>query len=598
MESPEIFEGYRRLTAAKKEEEVVESSSSSSVGRNSDLSGGESDGDGDSGEGEIQSSYKAPLDNLEALEEVLPMKRSISKFYCGKSKSFTSLADAVSCSSVKEIVKPENAYTRKRKNLLAHSTFWDKNRNYPPRSNSGSLSKRPANSRSTLALVAILSSCESNINSENHASNLSPPTLCRPPLYPHGRRSPNNQSSSSPPQRTLSSWRSFSLSDLQCATAATATATTPMYTMLIIDALPAELGKDHLQTLTIVAAMQKLSTFSGIHPFDSHHFALLILRSNGYFLDLIVKPFVRMLSDTFWRSVFIQIPGVFKTMCGVMAASSLIITLEEFKLFHDMDRRLYIILTNDLCRDPVESMRIMALWLWLERSSFSHVVKKVSSLPQFLINELADEAVACLNCLTTNPFLPLSELNYDIPMTQSLMDNEISLHYFHQNRLTAIQGIAKVINDVCARLLTDLMQQAIERNNAARTQILISTLVQPSFDRLRIGAQDQVHPDDRTMFVTFSKGYPVGAREIQDFFTRIYGDCVESLHMQEVLPGEQSLFARIVFYSPNSIDLILNGVGKAKFTINGKHVWMRKFVPKRRSSPQSDMLGASALPML
>ncbi|XP_057468062.1 uncharacterized protein LOC130757317 isoform X1 [Actinidia eriantha] len=290
--------------------------------------------------------------------------------------------------------------------------------------------------------------------------------------------------------------------------------------------------------------------------------------------------------------------SVFKTMCGVMAASSLIITPEEFKLFHDMDRRLYIILTNDLWRDPLESMRIMALWLWLERSSFSHVVKKVSSLPQFLINELADEAVACLNCLTTNPFLPLSELNYDIPMTQSLMDNEISLHYFHQNRLTAIQGIAKVINDVCARALTDLMQQAIERNNAARTQMLISTLVQPNFDRLRIGAQDQVHPDDRTMFVTFSKGYPVGAREIQDFFTRIYGDCVESLHMQEVPPGEQSLFARIVFYSPNSIDLILNGVGKAKFTINGKHVWMRKFVPKRRSSPQADMLGTSALPML
>ncbi|XP_057507171.1 uncharacterized protein LOC130790216 isoform X2 [Actinidia eriantha] len=72
-DSPEIFSGDRRLTAAKKVEEVVESSSSSSIGRNSDLSGGESDGDGDSGEGEIQSSYKGPLDNLDALEEVLPM---------------------------------------------------------------------------------------------------------------------------------------------------------------------------------------------------------------------------------------------------------------------------------------------------------------------------------------------------------------------------------------------------------------------------------------------------------------------------------------------------------------------------------------------
>ncbi|KAH7852199.1 hypothetical protein Vadar_021738 [Vaccinium darrowii] len=55
-------------------------------------------------------------------------RRGISKFYGGKSKSFTSLADVVSCSSIKEIVKPEDAYTRKHKNLLAHGALWDKNR--------------------------------------------------------------------------------------------------------------------------------------------------------------------------------------------------------------------------------------------------------------------------------------------------------------------------------------------------------------------------------------------------------------------------------------------------------------------------------------
>ncbi|KAL6957343.1 hypothetical protein U1Q18_049564, partial [Sarracenia purpurea var. burkii] len=54
-----------------------------------------------------------------------------------------------------------------------------------------------------------------------------------------------------------------------------------------------------------------------------------------------------------------------------MAPSLVMISLEEFKLFHKMDRRLYTLLTKDLWRDPLESMRIMALWLWLERSSFN-----------------------------------------------------------------------------------------------------------------------------------------------------------------------------------------------------------------------------------
>lgn len=221
------FAGDRQLERGK---EVGDSSSSSSIGRDSDSSGGESDGDADSGDGEVQSSFKGPLDSLDALEEVLPMKRGISKFYCGKSKSFTSLADAVSCSSLKEIVKPENAYTRKRKNLLAYSTLFDKNRNSPLRGNSGGISKRPANSnRSTSALAMTMNGNESNNNSESSNSNSLSTAPCRPPLHPHGRKSPNNESSLSPPERTFSPWRSFSLSDLQCAAAAT-----PSITGLVI----------------------------------------------------------------------------------------------------------------------------------------------------------------------------------------------------------------------------------------------------------------------------------------------------------------------------------------------------------------------------
>ncbi|KAK9142184.1 hypothetical protein Syun_011584 [Stephania yunnanensis] len=92
------------------------SSSSSSIGRDSDFKEINKDDDDDD---EIQSPFRSqPLDSMDALEESLPIRRGISEFYGGKSKSFTSLQDASNCCSAKEIAKPDNAYTRKRKNMM------------------------------------------------------------------------------------------------------------------------------------------------------------------------------------------------------------------------------------------------------------------------------------------------------------------------------------------------------------------------------------------------------------------------------------------------------------------------------------------------
>lgn len=191
-------------------------SSSSSIGRNSDLS---SDGE-DCGDEEAQSSYKGPLDVMAALEEVLPIRRGISNFYRGKSKSFTSLAEVSSSSTIEDISKPENAYTRRRRNLLAFNHVSDKNRNFPLRSHAGGISKRPlGSSRSTLAFAVAMTGSSDSIGNMSEGSR-SPPLL--PPLHPQSR-SVKNKIASSPSQQSLSAWRSFSFADLQhCATSATA----------------------------------------------------------------------------------------------------------------------------------------------------------------------------------------------------------------------------------------------------------------------------------------------------------------------------------------------------------------------------------------
>ncbi|KAK2645231.1 hypothetical protein Ddye_020426 [Dipteronia dyeriana] len=198
FESPEadVFDSYRRFPAEREKDEDGDSSSSSSYGEDSD---------------DLQSLCKGPLDDLDSLEEVLPIKRGISKFYKGKSKSFTSLADASSASSMEDLAKPENPYTRKRKNLLAHSNFLGKNRNHHFKSNGSGILKKTVNSgRSNIP--------ESNSSEDSNSIALSS-SHHLPPLHPHSKKSPGNESSSPPPRRN-SPWRSFSLSDLQCVAAA------------------------------------------------------------------------------------------------------------------------------------------------------------------------------------------------------------------------------------------------------------------------------------------------------------------------------------------------------------------------------------------
>ncbi|TXG61784.1 hypothetical protein EZV62_013147 [Acer yangbiense] len=179
MACADVYDPSAICNEEEEEEDWCSSSSTSSIGRNSDLSGRSSEE-----------------------EEENEMRRGISNFYNGKSKSFTSLAEASSASSVKDIAKQENAYTRRRRNLLAVNHIWDKNRCSPLRN----ISKRPmiSSSKSSLALAVAMSSSESISSTSEDSScshSRSPPRL--PPLHPQSR---------------ASAWRSYSVADLQQCT--------------------------------------------------------------------------------------------------------------------------------------------------------------------------------------------------------------------------------------------------------------------------------------------------------------------------------------------------------------------------------------------
>ncbi|XP_074289154.1 protein OXIDATIVE STRESS 3 LIKE 2-like [Silene latifolia] len=165
-------------------------SSSSSIGINSDDDLHRDDDD--DVDDEVESKLKiSPFNSaIEALEQALSIRRGISNFYNGKSKSFTSLADT-STSSVKDLTKPENAYSRKRKRLLAYGLLYDKGRTSTLKSPRLGISKKSNNaSRNTLAFAVAIKNCEGD---DSRIPSLSPHSS---PIHP-------------PP------WRPFSLVDLQ-----------------------------------------------------------------------------------------------------------------------------------------------------------------------------------------------------------------------------------------------------------------------------------------------------------------------------------------------------------------------------------------------
>ncbi|GAB2291613.1 hypothetical protein Dimus_025868 [Dionaea muscipula] len=276
-----------------------------------------------------------------------------------------------------------------------------------------------------------------------------------------------------------------------------------------------------------------------------------------------------------------------------------VISNDEFTLFHRIDRDLYTKLVFNLDRDPEESMLVMAFFLWLERLGCYNLVFDIVPLPLPMVNMFADEALACLGCIYGGDKAAAassSSGNNDISLLRAFSRRAISLQFFHAERATAIESINKILREVCGRALWDIMERARATQRSNNNKLVLGTASSSASSSEKDSqVQVLVHPDNRTMFITFSKGYPVSEAEVKEFFNRSFGECVESIQMQEVAPNEQSLFARVVLCSPQKVDMILNGSEKVKFAINGKHVWSRKFVPKRPVLPPAATATAAAL---
>ncbi|RAL52838.1 hypothetical protein DM860_007606 [Cuscuta australis] len=293
------------------------------------------------------------------------------------------------------------------------------------------------------------------------------------------------------------------------------------------------------------------------------------------------------------------------------------ITVEDLHLFHSIDRKIFSRLVVNSARNPAESLLVMAFWLWLEDLDFPGVIDKMLALSDSTVNALADEAAACLKRLESskpNQNPRVSDEGNDMPLTSIVMGRAISSKLFCPNKFTAISGIKSFLNKVCAIVFADILEQVLPDGScwaSPDSSIPVPGFPHPTFGSIAVvpRSRDSAIPnaglwgwsmateppvDDRTMFLTFSRGYPVTEEEVRELFNSYYGDCVEAVRMvPPAAASEQPLYARLVVRSVGTIDRVLSGGPIAKFRVNGKHVWARKY--ERRDGERITLSNSNVL---
>lgn len=287
---------------------------------------------------------------------------------------------------------------------------------------------------------------------------------------------------------------------------------------------------------------------------------------------------------------------------------------EKLHVFHAQDREIFFKLVLKFSRHPAEALLVIATWLWLEDFGFGNIFSIILSQPDPLIEALANEAVSCFQCLDFTE--PPNSFN-QIPLTAKYMKKNISLKIIYKNRYSAIIGIKNFLTTICSRIFSDILQRVLPSsslssfNTRLRQPLSIPGFPHPTFGSINVmpnefdmynlsiyniphglwgwNANCIATENDRTLFLTFSRGFHVTHGEVIELFTKEYGEnCVEGVFMQQDNKnspngnassscGQQSLFAKLVLDSVATVDRVLNGVQKKKFEIHGKNIWARKY---------------------
>jgi len=224
------------------------------------------------------------------------------------------------------------------------------------------------------------------------------------------------------------------------------------------------------------------------------------------------------------------------------SSSAVAVTRDEFNAFHKCDRALFRRFVVRLRRDINQSLQVMSFLLYLEKSGLvSNLIVNFNSLPDFFINTVADEVVMCLSCLSYENF-SMFVANFGkkiIPLITRMTGEYLTLAVIHQNRESILLDMKKHLTSICYPAFEDICVQAEKEKviedmkhlgfskavhkAGSSSQFLSEQQATTRTSKVGVFSEDeQAREDDRTVFLTFSRGYPLSEAEVHAYFTRYY----------------------------------------------------------------------------
>lgn len=195
-------------------------------------------------------------------------------------------------------------------------------------------------------------------------------------------------------------------------------------------------------------------------------------------------------------------------------------TIKDILAFHKIDRAVYEKFTAH-GMEPAMARNAVALLMWLEQVGIDMISQIVQIINPTRIFTLITEVDAVLCCLRQEDGFS----NYtEIPMMTSLARNSLDIRFFNFHKDVIVRGLAYILDGVGRIVFDDHMYESLHAYEAdikaARAGL---NAVMPSVPSGLTVLYDPTAAvpsieDARSMFITFSKGFPIRREEIMDHF--------------------------------------------------------------------------------
>lgn len=184
----------------------------------------------------------------------------------------------------------------------------------------------------------------------------------------------------------------------------------------------------------------------------------------------------------------------------------------------------------------------VGFWLLLEEIGYHDLTRRIYSFDDSTIEAIFNETLACLHCIQPGATEPSRHNDVLLPVLTLILDEPISRRFFYYNSEFMFRRFTHVKETVCDRIFGE--NSAIEvdivdegsvtssdrviwpvagSSRVTATRRFDKVLQMPIPSILNPNASEfiprQNNQDARTMFLTFSKGYPLSREEIINFFT-------------------------------------------------------------------------------